>query len=511
MNELKQAVIYARYSCDKQTEQSIDGQLRVITDFAAKNGFFIKTSYIDRAKSAKTANRPEFLRMISDSSKGLFTHVLVYKLDRFSRNRYDSAFYKHKLKQHGVQVISATECLSDNPESIITEAMLEAMAEFYSAELGQKTKRGMRESALKCQSTGAPPPLGYKWGTDKKLCIDDATAPITKLVFSMYADGKGKKSIAKCLNDRGYRTRSGGLFTHTSFDNMLKNKKYIGIYTYNDIEIENGCPALIDAETFGKVQEMIEKTKKAPARARAKTEYYLAGRVFCGHCGSQMNATGGTGREGKQYHYYKCKNTECEKKAESKDFIEWFICDEIIAALGKDSDRIADIIIESYKKDMQADKVSELERELQAVERKLNGVVDMLLERKTDTLLKKMDELELQKSEIEEELFSAKIAEKHIPSKSEIKAWLSALQATDEEGKANIKQILKTFVQKVYLWNDKAVIVFSFGDQTEINLEDIKKTLPEDSESVSYNSDIGSPLCELKETIIMISKKCVCT
>ena len=161
----KNAVIYARYSCDKQTEQSIEGQLRVINEFAEREGYTIVEQYIDRAKSAKTANRPEFLRMIEDSAKHLFQYVIVYKLDRFSRNRYDSAFYKQKLKKNSVQVISATENLSDNPERIITEAILEAMAEFYSAEFGQKTKRGMRESALKCQSTGSQPPLGYKWGS----------------------------------------------------------------------------------------------------------------------------------------------------------------------------------------------------------------------------------------------------------------------------------------------------------------------------------------------------------
>ena len=134
----KRAVIYARYSCDKQSEQSIEGQIHVINDFAVRNGYTIVSSYIDRAKSAKTANRPQFLQMISDSAKGIFDFVLVYKLDRFSRNRYDSAFYKHKLKQNGVQVISATECLSDNPESIITEAMLEAMAEGATTIGGQR-------------------------------------------------------------------------------------------------------------------------------------------------------------------------------------------------------------------------------------------------------------------------------------------------------------------------------------------------------------------------------------
>ena len=322
----KNAVIYARYSCDKQTEQSIEGQLRVINEFAEREGYTIVGQYIDRAKSAKTANRPEFLRMIEDSAKHLFQYVIVYKLDRFSRNRYDSAFYKQKLKKNGVQVVSATEMLSDNPESIITEAILEAMAEFYSAELGQKTKRGMRESALKCQSTGSQPPLGYKWGTDKRLHIDEATAAIPRIAFEMYAQGKGKKAIADDLNARGYRTRTGRKFNINTFDTMLKNRKYIGVFTYGeDIAVEGGCPALIDKDTFDRVQELLGQTKKAPARARAKVEYYLAGRLFCGYCGEKMTAVGGTSRNGTQYHYYKCKNKDCRKLAERKDYLEWFV------------------------------------------------------------------------------------------------------------------------------------------------------------------------------------------
>ena len=321
----KRAVIYARYSCDKQSEQSIEGQIHVIKEFAAKNGYTIVNSYINRAKSAKTANRPQFLQMISDSAKGIFDFVLVYKLDRFSRNRYDSAFYKHKLKQNGVQVISATECLSDNPESIITEAMLEAMAEFYSAELGQKTKRGMRESALKCMSTGSKPPLGYKWGTDKHLEIDETTADIPRIAFSMYADGKGKQNIADELNRRGFRTRTGREFKVNSLDNMLTNPKYIGTFTYGtDISIENGCPALISLDIYDKVQELLKHTKKASARARAKVEYYLAGRLKCGICGESMIAVGGTSQNGTQHHYYRCKcrGKWCNKKPERKDFLE---------------------------------------------------------------------------------------------------------------------------------------------------------------------------------------------
>lgn len=519
----KRAVIYARYSCDKQTEQSIEGQVRVIKEFAEREGYTVVGSYFDRAKSAKTANRPEFLKMIQDSSANLFSFILVYKLDRFSRNRYDSAFYKHKLRQNGVQVVSATENLSDNPESIITEAMLEAMAEFYSAELSQKTKRGMRESALKCQSTGANPPIGYKWGEDKKLHIDDATAEIPRLIFALYADGKGKKEICDILNEKGYKTRTGRPFKVNSLDHVLTNKRYIGTYMYADIEIENGCPALIDKETFNRVQELVKLTKKAPARARAKVEYLLAGKLFCGNCGEPMIAVGGTSRNGEQHHYYRCKGyKECGKKAERKGFIEWLVADQIMEVLMQEGtqDILIEKMIASYKSSMEVERISVLERQISALDTRINSVIEMLLERKSDALLKKLDDLELQKSELQEQLNSAQIAAAHVPAKKELSDWFARLRDAESTTGTATRQIIKTFVHKVFLWNDKAVIVLTLGNtETTITFEEIReweemmsqeKPPVDGSTSGSSKCDIGSPTYILNERVLLLlGKLCI--
>lgn len=119
------AVIYARFSSDKQNEASIEGQLRECMQYAEYNGVQVIGNYIDRAFSAKTDHRPEFQHMIKDSYKNLFDIVLVWKLDRFSRDRYDSAHYKRILKKNGVRVISATEAISESPEGILLESLLE--------------------------------------------------------------------------------------------------------------------------------------------------------------------------------------------------------------------------------------------------------------------------------------------------------------------------------------------------------------------------------------------------
>ena len=283
----RNAVIYARYSSHNQTEQSIEGQLRVCHEYAQREGFTIVGEYIDRAISGKTDDRPDFQRMISDSRKRAFQYVIVYKLDRFARNRYDSAVYKHKLKQNGVKVVSAMENIGDNPEGIILEAVLEASAEYYSLELAQKIKRGKRESAMKGQFNGGTPPFGHR-SVDRRLVIDEAKAPFVKRAFEQYAAGVPKKRIVAELNAAGLRNRNGKPFGHTALQVALQNEKYIGIQRFSDIVIEDACPALVDRETFDKVQERIKQNRREGGKNKAKMEYLLTGKAFCGYCGSTI-------------------------------------------------------------------------------------------------------------------------------------------------------------------------------------------------------------------------------
>lgn len=158
----KNAVIYARYSSERQNDQSIDGQIRIINQFAEKEGYTIIDTYIDRALTGRNDDRPSFQKMIADSSNKAFQYVIVYKLDRFSRNRYDSAVYKKKLKDNGVRVISATENITDTPEGVIMESIIEGYSEYYSKELAQKIIRGNYESRSKWQYTGGAVIYGYR-------------------------------------------------------------------------------------------------------------------------------------------------------------------------------------------------------------------------------------------------------------------------------------------------------------------------------------------------------------
>ena len=202
-------------------------------------------TYIDRAYSAKTDDRPEFQRMVQDSARKIFDAVLVWKLDRFARNRYDAVYYKRQLEKNGVHLVSVMEPISDGPEGIMIESLLIGMAEYYSAELAIKVARGERENALKCKYNGGVVPLGYVIGKEDRLYhIDPETAPIVQEIFTRYADGEPAEKIAASLNERGLRTRTGKPFVKNSFFQIFKNRRYIGEYSYKDIVIPAVCPPL---------------------------------------------------------------------------------------------------------------------------------------------------------------------------------------------------------------------------------------------------------------------------
>ena len=206
---MKKAVIYARYSSDSQTEQSIDGQLRVCKEFAEKNGYEIVAEYIDRAMTGTNDNRPDFQRMIKDSFNKKWEYVLVYKFDRFSRDKYQSTLHKHTLKQNGVKVVSAMENIPNTPEGIILESLLEGMNQYYSAELSQKVKRGLKESRIKGLFTGGPTPYGYNV-KDKKVSINEEQANIVReYMFNQYYSGNRIKDIVSLLAEKRIKNSYG--------------------------------------------------------------------------------------------------------------------------------------------------------------------------------------------------------------------------------------------------------------------------------------------------------------
>ena len=320
-------VIYARYSSDNQREESIEGQLRECKVFAEKNGIDVVGTYIDRALSAKTDNRPDFQKMIKDSAKKQFDCVIVWKLDRFARNRYDSAHYKSILRKNGVKVTSATETISDSAEGVLLESLLEGMAEYYSADLAEKVVRGLTENALKCKYNGGTLPIGYTIDSEQFFQVDPLTAPAVLQAFKAYAEGASMQEVTDQMNIKGIRTKRGGKISVNSVTRMLHNRKYIGEYSYRDIVQPGGIPAIVPQDLFDKVQERMAANKKAPAKHKAEDEYLLTTKLFCGKCGCLMVGESGTSHMKNRVHrYYKCASVKrhkgCDKKTVKKEWIE---------------------------------------------------------------------------------------------------------------------------------------------------------------------------------------------
>ena len=469
------AVIYARYSSDSQREASIEGQLRDCKDYAEKNGITVVGTYIDRAYSAKTDDRPDFQRMIKDSGKKIFDVVLVWKLDRFARNRFDAVNYKYQLEKNGVHLVSAMEPISQGPEGIMVESMLIGMAEYYSAELALKVARGERENALQCKYNGGVVPLGFTIGKEDRLYhIDPETAPIVQEIFSRYADGEPAEKIAASLNERGLRTRTGKPFVKNSFFQIFRNRRYIGEYRYKDIVTPGGIPAIVDEDLFNRVQQRFEQNKIAHGRpAKEDVSYLLTTKLFCGKCGTLMGGESGTSHMGNTYNYYKCGNAKrhgkahCDLKAIRKEPLERFVVDTAIKVIFSDEiiEQLIDLVMEAQQKENT--RLPVLKDQLRDTEKRLANLLEAIEQGiLTLTTKQRLDELEARKEALNTSILEEEL-KKPVLTREWIRFWLEKFRKGDVGSTEHQRQIIDTFVNSVYVFDDRVVLNFNFTDDAK--------------------------------------------
>lgn len=477
------AVIYARYSSDNQREESIEGQLRECIAFAEKNGMTVLRHYIDRAFSAKTDNRPEFQNMIKDSGKKLFDVVIVWKLDRFSRNRYDSARYKTTLKKNGVKVVSATEVISEGAEGIILESMLEGFAEYYSVDLSEKVVRGMTENALKCKYNGGTLPIGYVIDNEQYFQIDPLTAPFVLEAFKRYDEGATMTEIRDYLNERGMKNTRGQPMSYNSIQHMLNNRRYMGEYAFRDVIVPDGIPVIVPQDLFDRVQEKLAKNKKAPARHKAEDDYLLTTKLFCGYCGAYLCGESGTSRTGVVHHYYKCvsvkkKRAECHKKPVKKNWIEDLVVNETMKMVMDDTTIEAIVSMLLDLQDRENTNLPLYEQQLREVEASiqnlLNAIQQGILTKSTKS---RLEELEAAKEDLEIKIANEKLAKPKVSAEF-MTFWLHRFRKLDVRQQSHRKMLIDTFINAIYLYDDKMLITFNYKDGTKtITFDDVKTAL----------------------------------
>lgn len=507
------AVIYARYSSHAQRDTSIDQQIAVCRAFAQRGGIEVVDVYTDRALTGTNDKRPGFRKMIADSSKHQWEYVIVYSLDRFSRDRYDAATNKHALRENGVKVISATEPITDDPVGVLMESVLEGFAEYYSRELSAKVRRGMDDNARKCKSNGSIP-MGYRKGEDGTLEVAPEEAAIVLEIFQRVASGDTLTRISEDLNARGVPTKRGGKWRTASYNILLHNERYLGTYIYKDIRIPGGMPAIIQPDLFYAVQAVMGGKKnprcfageKAPvSRRRADGVYLLTGKLFCGDCGSPMVGVSGTSSTNALHHYYSCngrrtkKVPSCGMRNIRRDDIERDIATAIKNTM-LTPETIEAIAEASYQYQMEtfaAPDLNVLEQQLADTTRSINNIMAAIEQGVfTASTRDRLQELETQKETLTSRISIARKSAENLPTKAEIAEMLRFFAAGDLDDALYQEALIDMFLVRAYVHSDHYDIYFSTDAKTcqQFPLGFADAVAPiDDMQNRSYKVDIRPP------------------
>lgn len=482
MSEKKRVVIYARYSSDNQREESIEGQLRECQDFIKDKDYLLVGTYIDRALSARTDDRPDFQRMIADSGRKGFDVVLVWKLDRFSRNRLDSLQYRAVLKKNGVDLVSATENISDGPEGVLLDSLLTGLSEYYSKDLSQKVKRGLTENVINGKANGGISTLGYKVENGRYL-LEETDSKLVRILFDLYSGGSmTSNKIVKYLKEKGLKNSKGKYLTHATVARTLTNRRYIGEYRIGEHLNTTAIPPIVSKKLFDKVQEQVMKNRRWTGKHKAKIPYFLTGKLFCGECGEMLISDGGTSKTGRGYHYYFCKgsrgkNRLCDMKRYPKDGLENIVVKAVNAFMSDENliKRLSKVLYE--RQDLKSDELCTLESNETKLKNKIDNLMtalengDVAIGMIQDRLAGLKAELDkTQEGIIRLKSKSPRLSLEQIEYVLRTEGTFSQDATLDEK-----RKIINHFVNSVFVYRNNTMIVFFnfLNEKTKVAFNDL--------------------------------------
>ena len=495
------AAIYARYSSDNQRDESIDAQLRACREYAKNKDIQIICSYEDRAKTGTNAKREEFQNMIKCAKAGKFSILIVHKFDRFSRDKYDSVFYKRELKLAGVQLISVCEPLGDSPEDQLLESLMEGIAQWYSANLAREVMKGMKENAYNCKHTGGKPPLGYDVDqVTKTYRINENEAAAVRLIFRMYLDGSGYDKIINALNANGFQTKRGDPFGKNSIHDILANEKYSGMYIFNRasskdglgkrnnrkdkdpekmIRIPDGMPAIVDTDTFSKCAKKLENNKRKSGSFKAKESYLLSGLVLCGEClknNDPHNMVGNrvfSGRNKLKYVTYRCSHRDRTKKCInldiSKEYLEEYVVTTLADAFFNEKnvaamvERVNKYISEAGDQSKREHDVAQTE--LAVVTKQMDNIADAIADGMNNDIIRaKFKKLALTKEKLESRIqqIDEYRQQKTVTEDTLQQLIVAAKPHLISRNKPELKNFIKEYVKRVIVYQEKIEVEFQF-------------------------------------------------
>ena len=461
---MKTAVIYARYSSNNQTEQSIEGQIHVCEDYAKRHDIIIVDSYIDRAISGTTDERDAFQRMLKDSNSKKWDYILVYKLDRFARNKYEAAIHRKHLKDNGIRILSAMENIPETPEGVLLESLLEGMNQYFSEELAQKVNRGLHESRMKGHCIGAVP-YGYI-KEHKTLSINELEARIIQRIYTDYANGKTILQISKDLESENI-TNNGKPFLPQNLRHILQREVYTGILKIHGKVYDKIYPQIISIPLFTEVQARMDKTRYG-CRKDNHEVFRLKDKIYCGVCGKKMYPISAISSNGNHLRYYTCISTKkdnCDNKRIYKDFVEGcidrllkqqFCSDGILTSL-------VDELYTSYKKSIgNNNAIANLKNDLQRVNKTIANIM-VAIEKGvvTNTTKSRLEELETQQIAMHEKIIVEEAKVRYELTKEDI---LDFFRYAIKEGNDFCYNV---FIKFVRVYPNKIEIGLNYGINQE--------------------------------------------
>ena len=494
---MKTAVIYARYSSNSQTEQSIEGQLRVCQQFAQNNDLLIVDTYIDRAMTGTNDNRVAFQKMLADSKKKQFDFVIVYKLDRFARNKFEAVNNRQKLKENGVRLLSAMENIPDTPEGNLMESLLEGFNQYFSEELRQKVNRGLKESWLKGNATGGNGLFGYDI-VDKKYIVNAYETQIVQEIFTKYAQGYKAVAIAEELKMRGAKRKNGKLIDIKYVYYILHNERYTGKVEHHGIIYDKIFPQIISDELWLAVNAINEENKIAPSRKKEIFDYILSGKLVCGDCKRRMSGESGTSHTGDIHYYYLCtsrrkKKMPCTTKAVTKQYLEDLVINATASVLYSEENIriVAENMYRTHEKETKDSTVLKLLlKQRQEAQKKTDNLIKAIeqgiITEQTKTRLKELEQEILQ---IDFDIDREKQRNYTFLSVENIVEFLQSKVFADTDNIKVRKLIVNTFIREIIYYPDKIIITYNFTD----NVNTVKIT-PENIIEIEKQSNSASSL-----------------
>ena len=485
---MENCVIYARFSSHGQNEQSIEAQVRICKEYAESKGLDVVNLYTDKARTGTNDARPAFQKMIADAKTGTFQYIIVYMFDRFARNRRDSIIYKEMLKEkYGVKVISALEPIAEDEGGEFYEMFLEWNAEKYSKRLSKRVRDGLDTSVANGAFCGGFIIYGYQLELEpipgkqgkfiKRVVINEEEAKVMRYVFEQYDKGVSKKQIAEVLNSQGIRVK-GKPVTHKTFDHYMTNPKYTGEFYFGDRLCTNMYPAIIDKDTFDRVQQRLAENRYClGGKETAREPYLLTGKLFCGHCGTEMVAGGGQSKTGKKYYYYECKKKKkklCTKRIEHKDKLEKYVVQNVMAFLSDEANLaiIVQDVLKYFDSRTDESELKSIRKRIADIQDEADAAANAFIEAKSPLLKqrieKRMQECEVLLADLEKLKAQLILERGQKLTEKDIVAFINMILQGDVNDLEFRRRLIDNLVYKVYVSDENTYIYFNIKGGKEI-------------------------------------------